>query len=157
MTQKIDNVKVIAGRLIRVFNTEKPLLSNAKCIYTSVWVEDSCGGNERCLLCTAKELEAFRYRSSRNIEDLIYKDGTGSAIKFSDSSIQYGRIMVVWNQKRIHWKARYYYNAVLVESASGSNTECLLLTNSELERCEYRASKNIEDLPKKGFFTDLFD
>jgi len=52
MANLIDKVKVKAGRLIRVWNTEKRKFSNAKPTYISVWVEDADGTNERCLLLT---------------------------------------------------------------------------------------------------------
>lgn len=69
----IDQVRIKAGRLIKVWNTDKAKFSNAKPWYISVWVEDADGGNERCLLLTPKELEAAEYRASRNLEDLTKK------------------------------------------------------------------------------------
>lgn len=69
----IDTTRIKAGRLIKVWNTDRAKLSNAKPWYISVWVEDADGKNERCLLFTPKELEAAEYRASRNIEDLTKK------------------------------------------------------------------------------------
>lgn len=71
--QKIDDVDVKNGRLIRVKNTERPNFSNAKEEYIAVFVEDANGKNERCLLFTEKEIEAAEYRASRNEEDLTDK------------------------------------------------------------------------------------
>ena len=71
MNNLIEQVKVKAGRLIRVWNTEKR--KSEKAGYVSVWVEDANGKNERCLLFTEKEIERAEHRASRNIEDLTKK------------------------------------------------------------------------------------
>jgi hypothetical protein len=73
MASLIDKVKVKAGRLIKVWNTEKKKFSNAKPWYISVWVEDANGKNERCLLFTDKEIEAAEKRAAANKEDLTSK------------------------------------------------------------------------------------
>lgn len=74
MYSMIDKVRVKAGRLIRVFNENKPKFSNAKNIYTAVWVEDANGKNERCLLFTEAELVKAQHRANRNKEDLTTKN-----------------------------------------------------------------------------------
>lgn len=73
MANLIDLVRVKAGRLIKVWNTEKKKFSNAKPWYISVWVEDADGKNERCLLFTEKEIEAAQKRAEANAEDLTSK------------------------------------------------------------------------------------
>lgn len=73
MASLIDKVKVKAGRLVKVWNTNKAKFSNAKPWYISVWVEDADGTNERCLLFTPKELEMAEYRAKQNQEDLTKK------------------------------------------------------------------------------------
>jgi len=73
MASLIDIVKVKAGRLIRVWNTEKKKFSNSKDHYVSVFVEDADGKNERCLLFTENEIKNAEYRASRNPEDLTTK------------------------------------------------------------------------------------
>lgn len=73
MAQKLADVKVVAGRLIPVVNTERKAFSNAKKQYLAVWVEDAEGGNERCILLTEKELARAEYRASKNPEDLTKK------------------------------------------------------------------------------------
>ena len=70
----INKIKIKSGRLIKVWNTNKSKLSNAKPWYISVWVEDSNGKNERCLLFTPKEIEMAEFRASQNIEDLTNKN-----------------------------------------------------------------------------------
>lgn len=79
MANLIDKVRVVAGRLIRVENTQRkqlaahsPLRTGAE-YYYSVWVEDADGSNERCLLLTACELERIERRSRKNPEDLPAK------------------------------------------------------------------------------------
>ncbi|MFA5313442.1 MAG: hypothetical protein WC375_09045 [Methanomassiliicoccales archaeon] len=71
--QKIDKVKVVAGRLIKVVNTEKPVFSNANNQYFALWVENADGSNERCLLLSEKELARAEHRASKNPEDLPKK------------------------------------------------------------------------------------
>lgn len=73
MYSLVDKIKVKAGRLIKVFNKNKPKFSNANDCYIAVWVENEKGKQERCLLFTAKELERAEYRASRNKEDLTEK------------------------------------------------------------------------------------
>jgi Tol biopolymer transport system component len=73
MAKLLKDVDVKAGRLITVWNTEKKAFSNSKDHYTSVWVEDEDGENERCLLFTKKEIERAEYRALRNPEDLTEK------------------------------------------------------------------------------------
>jgi hypothetical protein len=53
--------------------------------------------------------------------------------------------------------AKRQYTAVWVEDANGKNERCLLFSDAELKSAEYRASRNHEDLTKKGFFTNLLD
>jgi hypothetical protein len=73
MANLIDQVRVKAGRLIKVWNTEKKKFSNAAPKYISVWVEDADGGNERCLLFTEREIKAAEKRADANQEDLTSK------------------------------------------------------------------------------------
>lgn len=70
----IDKVKIKAGRLVKVWNTEKAKFSNAKPWYTSIWVEDANGKNERCLLFTDKEIANAEHRAKQNKEDLTKKE-----------------------------------------------------------------------------------
>jgi hypothetical protein len=71
MASLIDKVKIKGGRLIKVWNTKRK--GNSKPWYTSVWVEDADGSNERCLLFTVKEIERAAKRADKNREDLTNK------------------------------------------------------------------------------------
>ena len=71
MASLIDKVRIKGGRLIKVWNTKKK--GNSKPWYTSVWVEDADGSNERCLLFTPKEIERAARRADKNKEDLTNK------------------------------------------------------------------------------------
>ena len=78
MADLTDNVKVKAGRLIRVRNTKRKPLKHGKILsgaelYYAVWVEDADGGNERCLLFTPKQIEVAEARAERNQEDIPAK------------------------------------------------------------------------------------
>ena len=70
--------------------------------------------------------------------------------------VKAGRLIRVWNTLRKKNEKKGYVS-VWVEDADGSNERCLLFTEKELERAEIRASKNLEDLTKKNFLTDLID
>lgn len=70
--------------------------------------------------------------------------------------VKSGRLIRVWNTLRKKNEKKGYVS-VWVEDADGSNERCLLFTEKELERAELRASKNLEDLTKKNFLTDLTD
>lgn len=73
MSKKIDDVRVKAGRFIRVENTKRPKFSNASSEYLAIWVEDADGQNERCLLFTQRELINAHKRSTKNPEDIPEK------------------------------------------------------------------------------------
>jgi len=73
MAKLLKDVKVVAGRLIEVWNTQRKAFSNSKNKYISVWIEDEDGSNERCLLFTEKEIKNAEYRSKRNPEDITEK------------------------------------------------------------------------------------
>jgi hypothetical protein len=71
--QKIDKVRVVKGRLIRVSNLSRPGFSNAAKEYVAVQVEDANGKNERCLLFTANQIAEAEVRARKNREDLTEK------------------------------------------------------------------------------------
>ena len=68
MAMRIDKVRVVAGRIIRVINTARKYRAESS-FYHSVWVEDADGGNERCLMITASEMKRIEKRSQKNRED----------------------------------------------------------------------------------------
>jgi hypothetical protein len=78
------------------------------------------------------------------------------AKKIVDASVVAGRKILVENQDKKPAANRVYV-AIWIEDPDGDNEECLLFTMNELERARVRAQKNPEDIPEKGFFTDLFD
>lgn len=73
MASLIDKVKIKAGRLVRVWNTERKKFSNAAPKYVAVWVEDADGKNERCLLFTENQIKVAEERAKKNQEDLTKK------------------------------------------------------------------------------------
>lgn len=70
--------------------------------------------------------------------------------------VKQGRLIEVENKERRFGSANNYV-AVWVEDADGKNERCLLLTKAEVRKATERASKNMEDLTKKDFLTNLFD
>ena len=65
----MNNIKVKAGRVIRVENTERKEFSNAAKTYLTIWTEDEQGQNEEVLMFTDREIEAARVRGKKNKED----------------------------------------------------------------------------------------
>lgn len=63
--------KIRAGRLQMVENKDRKFGSALE--YFALWVEDSNGKNERCLLFTEKEIKAAEKRAAKNPEDLTKK------------------------------------------------------------------------------------
>lgn len=63
--------KIRAGRLQRVENKDRKF--GAALEYFALWVEDSNGKNERCLLFTENEIKEAESRAARNPEDLTKK------------------------------------------------------------------------------------
>lgn len=74
MASVIDKCKVVAGRLVKVWNAARPKFSNSAKQYFAIWAEDADGKNERCLLFTETEIKNAEYRAQRNKEDLTKKD-----------------------------------------------------------------------------------
>ena len=74
------------------------------------------------------------------------------------TTIKNGRLIQVWNDKRPKFSnANKVYWAIWVEDANGKNERCLLFTDNEIKRAEYRASRNEEDLTKKNLLVDILD
>lgn len=63
--------RIKAGRLISVSNKDRKFGSALE--YFALWVEDSNGKNERCLLFTEDEIKKAEERANRNPEDLTKK------------------------------------------------------------------------------------
>ena len=63
--------RVKNGRLITVGNKDRKFGSANE--YVAVWVEDSNGKDERCLLFTQREIDNAAKRAGKNIEDLTKK------------------------------------------------------------------------------------
>ena len=73
-------------------------------------------------------------------------------------TVKNGRLIQVWNDKRKKFSnANKVYWTVWVEDANGKNERCLLFTDNEIQRAEYRASRNAEDLTSKNLLIDLMD
>jgi hypothetical protein len=72
--------------------------------------------------------------------------------------VKAGRLIKVWNKKRPKFSnANTIYISVWVENENSKNERCLLFTENEIKRAEYRASRNKEDLTDKCWFADLLD
>ena len=156
MTIINKDVKVTSGKLIRVSNDKRAVLTNAKHWYYALWVEDHDGTNERCIMLTQREFEAPAKRAKNNQEDCILV-GKDSALRLEKVLWDKpGKTVRVYNKNRTHWKANTTYIAIIVNHEDGCQ-QTLLFTDYELKRAENRATRNPEDVPKKGFLANLFD
>ena len=82
------------------------------------------------------------------------------AEKLSNESVKKGHLVKVANTQRKILKSGHQtgagtYVAVWVEEEG--KEECLLFTENQIEVARKRAAKNPEDIPKKGWLTDLLD
>jgi hypothetical protein len=150
------DVKVTSGKLIKVRNQKRAVLTNAKNWYYALWIEDHDGRNERCIMLTQREFEGPANRAVKNEEDCILV-GSDSALRLEKVLWdEPGKSVRVYNKDRTHWKANKTYIAIIVEHSDGCQ-QCLLFTDYELQRAENRATRNPEDIPKKGWLADLLD
>ena len=69
--------------------------------------------------------------------------------------VKQGKIIEVENTDRKFGANENYY-AIWTENSKKKEL-CLLFTKHQLLTAKERAKKNPEDIPKKGFFADLFD
>jgi hypothetical protein len=78
--------------------------------------------------------------------------------KPEDVVVKNRRLIEVPNTKKPKFSnANTKYVAVFVEDVDGENERGLLFTENDIKRAEHRASRNVEDLTKKDFWTDLWD
>ena len=156
MSKFDKNTKVTSGKLIKVHNEGRAVLTNAKHWYYALWIEDHDGRNERCIMLTQREFEGPSKRAEKNQEDCILV-GKDSALRLEKVMWdQPGKTVRVHNKNRTHWKANTNYIAIIVEHEDGCQ-QCLLFTDYEMTRAENRAKRNPEDVPKKGFWSNLLD
>ena len=71
------------------------------------------------------------------------------------AKVKQGKVITDNNKDRKFGANEKYY-AIWIED-SKKREKCLLFTEHQLTVAQERASKNIEDIPKKGFWTNLFD
>ena len=69
--------------------------------------------------------------------------------------VKQGKIITVDNKDRKFGANEKYY-ALWIED-NKKHEQCLLFTQHQLTVAQERADKNIEDIPKKGFWSNLFD
>jgi hypothetical protein len=72
------------------------------------------------------------------------------------AKVKMGHIIKVWNTERPKFSnANTTYH--VIHCQQGDREFPIMLTEKELERAAYRATQNPEDVPKKGFLTNIFD
>lgn len=132
MAEIIDkNTDIKMGNLVLVKNTQRKPMENSE--YISLHVEDEDGENERCLLFTRVEMSDMEKVQS----------------KFLLNNMKNGRlykVVIDGNQT----------NLVKVVHKDGREM-ILRISNTQLERADFRRINNPEDLTKKGFLEDFMD
>lgn len=132
MAEIIDkDADIKMGNLILVKNTKKKPTENDE--YVSLHVEDEDGENERCLLFTQIEISDMEKVQS----------------KFFLENMKNGRlykVVIDGNQT----------NLVKVVHKDGREM-IFRISNTQLEKADFRRVKNPEDLTEKGFWEDLKD
>jgi len=71
------------------------------------------------------------------------------------ATVKQGKVITVTNKDRKFGANEEYY-AIWIEDIK-KRERCLLFTQHQLLVAQNRASKNLEDIPKKGFWSNLFD
>ena len=131
MAEIIDsNLKVVLGQLIRVKNLNK--LPTANQIYIALHVQDEDGENQRCLLMTEIECSDMQKVYSKFFDKMIY-----------------GRLYDFLINKKHTFVVR-------VKNYNGQD-RFFRISKTQLFKFQKRAQKNLQDLPKKSYFTDLLD
>ena len=132
MAEIIDKkIDIKMGNLILVKNTQRKPTENEE--YISLHVEDEDGENERCLLFTKTEISDMEKIGS----------------KFLMENMKNGRLykfMIAGSET----------NLVKVCHQDGRQM-IFRISNTQLEKADFRRIKNPEDLTEKGFWEDLKD
>ena len=132
MAEIIDkNTDVKMGNLILVKNTQRKPTENGE--YISIHVEDEDGENERCLLFTTIEISDMEKIGS----------------KFLMENMKNGRLykfMIAGSET----------NLVKVRHRDGRQM-IFRISNTQLDKADFRRIKNPEDLTEKGFWEDFKD
>lgn len=132
MAEIIDkDTDIKMGNLILVKNTKKKPTENDE--YVSLHVEDEDGENERCLLFTQIEISDMGKVQSKFFLDNM-KNG------------RLYKVVIDGNQT----------NLVKVVHKDGREM-IFRISNTQLEKADFRRIKNPEDLTEKGFWEDLKD
>ena len=79
-----------------------------------------------------------------------------SAEQLTDEVVKKGHILKVWNTKRPKFSNENKKYFVIHVKENGEEFP-IMLTNNELTIAIRRAARNPEDVPTKGFITDLLD
>ena len=128
--KKLDNKKVVMGHMIRVANQQQKFNENDK--YIAVHVESENGQEQRCLLFTEIEMA--------DMEKINFD--------FVFQSMKPGRLY----SATIDGKKTSF-----VKLFNDDEGKIYRISPSQLKTAEERANRNPEDLPEKGWWTDLKD
>lgn len=115
------------GQIIKVWNTERKVFSNAAYAYYALWVQEH-SGDEVCLLFTEHE---YTKLLEDRIEEIQFKDKLtfGKSYKFNG-------------------------NRIVIVNSMDEDGIVFNISNDLFERALERAAKNAEDQPEKSWFTD---
>lgn len=130
------DLKVKNGQILKVVNTNRKEFGNEAKTYNVVWVKDNELDYEFCIMLTEKELQ--------NCE---------RAIGSFDDNYVLGHLYTFTSVKCEKLCKKYFIKVLF----PNEDETCLFMSAKKLDKFKKRAEKNIEDQPKKSWWTDLTD
>ena len=123
------NEKGQNGRLVPIENSNKKITENES--YYALWVEDKHGKNEECLIFSDGDLKMF------------------NVVKYSDfdEQMEFGALYRLGNSKS------YFVRIIGLDR----KPKVAKLTQTLIKNGRARASRNPEDIPRKGLIQNMFD
>ena len=123
------NKKAVHGKLVKLENKNKKAVESDH--YFALWVEDSLGENEMCLLFSQSDIN--------KVQDVKHCD--------FEEIMELGRLYQIGNAKSYFIKIQDL----------DKNEKIVRLNSTVMKNGALRSEKNPEDIPEKGFLQDLLD
>lgn len=123
------NKKAVTGKLVKLENKNKKSIESE--FYYAIWVEDSLGKNERCLLFSQSDMSKIKQ------------------VKYCD----FEKIMDLGKLYRLGNADSYFIKILDLEK----NQKIVRLNKTIVCNGTERTKRNPEDVPTKGFIQDLLD
>jgi hypothetical protein len=135
MAKLLEDKEVLAGVAIRVENQNRKPMEDEE--YYAIWLEDSDGDNERCVLLTDNEVERLPKFESCELAKVMVR----------------GRLY----RAGCHAASSQSKNSSFVKIELNGENIVVRVSPVLLKRAEARAKRNYGDLTRKSFITNLLD